>query len=148
MKVKEKKKRKRRLTLNQKRVLDRIKTQVQNGAKVSVTAAMRGIYSPSTATKPDKINTLPEFMELLEEQLPDDHLAMRHRELLDKREQEVVVLGRGKKTRIERIDKGPDVQAVKAGLDMAYKIRGRYPKDGPNVAIQFNMREGDNSFKK
>ena len=106
------------LTLNQSRVLERIREQVQNGTKVSVTAAMRGIYSPSTATRPEKITKLPEYQQLLQECLPDELLVRRHAELLDKR----------KHVRIKNqlIDMGPDTSAVAKALDMAYRLRGKY----------------------
>ena len=118
------------LTLNQSRVLDRIREQVQKGTKVSVTAAMRGIYSPSTATRPEKITRLPEFQELMQSLLPDDLLITRHAELLNKR-QYLTVYNKvkvGKKwEKISRfIDIGPDSSTVTKALDMAYKLRGYY----------------------
>lgn len=42
-------------TLNQEKVFQRVAEKVRKGGKVSVSAAMRGIYAPSTATKPDKV---------------------------------------------------------------------------------------------
>lgn len=152
---KEKKERKRRkLTANQIIVLGKIADQVRKG-KVNVTEAMRGIYAPSVPST--RITALPEYESLLQKFLPDEKLAKRHEELLDKRDIEVVFdyervededgepdeetgelpMKTIKKPRI--IDKGPETNAVKAALDMAYKIKGRYPKEGANVALQFNF---------
>ena len=133
----------RELTFNQARVLDRIREQVQKGTKVSVTAAMRGIYSPSTATRPEKITKLPAFQELLNEYLPDDLVTRRHRELLDKRDIEIVYdeIKKGKGwIRVPRvIDKGPETQAVSKAIEMKYRLGNRYPNPANSMGVQFNF---------
>lgn len=116
------------LTLNQSRVLGRIREQVQKGSKVSVTAAMRGIYSPSTATRPEKITKLPEYKELLQELFPDDKLVKLHRELLNKRHYlkvyERVKVDKKWKVVSHLIDVGPETQATSYALNLAYKLKG------------------------
>lgn len=57
------------------------------------------------------------------EMLSDELLAERHLELLNKRE--VYRIGYGEDTEYEVSDQ-PDTQAVKAALDMAYKLKGSY----------------------
>ena len=139
-------KKKRQLTLNQKVVLDRVKEQLRTGMKVNVSAATKGIYSQKNTAVASNITKLPEFQILLEEHLPDDHIQMRHRELLDKRDTEVVKLGFGKKAKWELIDKGPETNAVKAALDMAYKIKNKYPNPATNVAVQVNLGESKKDY--
>ena len=146
MKTATRKKGKKKLTLNQKRVLDRIGAQIQKDAKVSVTKAMRGIYSPSYAARPEKITTLPEYEQLLNTHLSDEKIARRHEELLDKRDTTIVYerkkVGRKWTETHKVLDHGPETAAVGKALDMAYKIKGRYPKEGANVALMFNFGGG------
>lgn len=156
--TKEKKRKRKNLTANQIMVLGKIADQVRKG-KVNVTEAMRGIYAPSVPST--RITALPEYEQLLTKFLPDEKIAKRHEELLDKRDFDVVYdeveeedpnwepgendddetggpkMIRKKVARL--VDKGPETNAVKAALDMAYKIKGRYPKEGANVALQFNF---------
>lgn len=61
----------------------------------------------------------PAIAEAIAEALPDDLLAQRHLELLNKRE--VIRTPQG-----DMVTDQPDTQAVKAALDMAYKIKGTY----------------------
>jgi hypothetical protein len=56
----------------------------------------------------------------------DDILAKRHAELLNKRE--VIVVHEGKESHHELTDQ-PDTNAVKAALDMAYKLKKHYPAE-------------------
>lgn len=167
MKTKERKKRVRKLTANQIIVLGKVADQIKKG-KVNVTEAMRGIYAPSYPST--KIIQLPEYEQLLQKFLPDEKIAKRHEELLDKRDLDVVYdeveeedpdwepgendddeTGGPKmiRKRVARlVDKGPETNAVKAALDMAYKIKGRYPKEGANVALQFNFGSNNSDYRK
>lgn len=70
-------------TLNQKIAAQRIVEQVGKGGKVSVSKAMRGVYSPSVAKNPKKITESKGFQELLGSFLPDKKVLQRHKELLD-----------------------------------------------------------------
>jgi hypothetical protein len=58
----------------------------------------------------------------------DEALAAKHTELLNKREVHITKLPDGS-TEAELIDQ-PDTQAVKAALDMAYKLKRHYPAEG------------------
>jgi hypothetical protein len=61
----------------------------------------------------------PQIIDAIAEALPDDLLARRHLELLNKRE--VIRTPDG-----DELSDQPDTQAVKAALDMAYKLKGSY----------------------
>lgn len=165
---KTKKKRVRKLSPNQIRVLARIAEQVKRGEKVVVTKAMQGIYSPATAKHPEKINKLPEYEALINEHLPDSKLAEKHRQLLDAGQLEKLyfnesdsdeVIGHvvenmpgysllhivapensdGRVTSKYAYVRAPDSNTQDKALDKAYKIKGHYPKEGANVALQFNF---------
>src|SRR5581483_12448070 len=91
-------------TIKQKRAF---KAVVEKGRSVS--GATRDVgYSPNTAVDPGKLTQSKGWQELLNEYLPDDILADKHRELLEHTGPEGQL----------------DVQAVKAALDMAYKLKG------------------------
>ncbi len=76
-------------------------------------------------TKSDKLTKSKGWQELLKMHLSDEMLAKKHKQLLDK--QEVIVKNNVTSGEIDVIPTGEiDVQAVKAGLDMAYKLKGRY----------------------
>lgn len=83
-------------------------------------------YAASTSKRTNKVTRTKGWAELMEEELPDKLLAKRHRELLDSRQVEIV--HNGKESHAEIIDQ-PDVQAVSKGLDMAYKLGGKYAPD-------------------
>ncbi len=96
---------------------------------------------------------------LMDEQLPEAHLALRHRELLDKRETTTRVVGHGKHRKVEVVDLGVDTSAVGRGLELAYKIRGKMkdtepPIERPNVYnlfyqqnVQAQVRSFEDSLK-
>ena len=67
--------------------------------------------------------------ELLEEKLPDELLATRHQELLNKREV-VNVFDHESGEYKNIVLNQPETHAVKAGLEMAYKLKGRYASEG------------------
>lgn len=88
-------------------------------------------YSESYA-KNGNITKTDSWQELLRTYIPDELLAKRHKELLDKREIKRTFnheLGEF----IDEVTNQPDTNAVKAGLDMAYKLKRRYPKEGINI---------------
>jgi hypothetical protein len=80
-------------------------------------ALLRAGYSKHTAKKPNQVTNSQGWQELLAIHLPDKDLAAKHKELLNKKDKN-----------------GIDTQAVKAGLDMAYKIKGYYEKDNAQKA--------------
>lgn len=70
----------------------------------------------------------PKIVNALQEALPDELLAEKHLALLNK--QEIVTKNNVTTGEIDIIPTGEiDVQAVKAGLEMAYKLKGSYAPD-------------------
>lgn len=115
---------------------------VENGGNAS-RAMIEAGYSPATAKNPDKLTASPTFQALLDEYLPERHLAEKHREFLDsKRIIRTYVKGDLKETTEET-----DGNAVKA-LDIAYKLRGKYQdKVGNNVLIVNISKEVADRYK-
>lgn len=118
-------------TIKQKNVFKKI---AENHGNISKSMLQVG-YSPNTAKKPQNLTESKGWQELMQEYLPDSLLAERHRELLDKREIHFIK-GEDGKGESELLDT-PDTNAVTKGLDMAYKIGGRYaPEKHLNVNIE------------
>lgn len=92
-------------TLKQKKAF---KETLENGGVVS-RAMLEAGYSEAMAKNPQKLTESDGWQELMDTYLPDSLLAKKHKELLNKR-----TLG------------SIDVQAVKSGLDMAYRLKGKY----------------------
>lgn len=111
-------------TINQKAVFDRVAKKVGKGLVTSVSREMRGIYSPGVVRNPQKLTRSKGWKELMDKELPDGLLAKRHRELLNKREV-VYIAGKQEKELIDQ----PDTQAVSKALDMAYKLKNKYPNE-------------------
>ncbi len=82
-------------------------------------ALLKAGYSESYANT-GQITYTKGWQEVLEKALPDELLAKRHRELLNKRE--------------EKRDE-PETQAVTKGLDMAYKLKGSYAPEKHKVEV-------------
>lgn len=84
---------------------------------------------------------------LMDKYLKDSYLLDKHKGLLEKKEtyrQFNKVTGRVEIVRTDEID----ATAVQKGLDMAYKLKGRY-SDGVqvNVATQINLDEARSEFE-
>ena len=93
-----------------------------NGGNISQAMRVAG-YSPSAVKRTDKLTRTKGWEELMKQHLPDSLLAKRHMELLNKKE--VIVTHIGRESKVEMTEQ-PDVQAVSKGLDMAYKLKGKY----------------------
>lgn len=61
--------------------------------------------------------------------LPDTLVFKRHRELLNARVREVIVVGQGFAREVKVVDLGPDTSAVAKGLELAYKAKGKIAGD-------------------
>lgn len=104
-------------TLKQKKAF---KAALENGGVVSRAMAEAG-YSDSMAKNPQKLTTTPGWKELMDTHLPEDHLAERHRELLD----------------------SPKGETANKALDMAYKLKGSYaPDKSININAELTVDEG------
>lgn len=93
---------------------------------MSVGEAMRQAgYPATTASNPQQLTRSKAWEELMEEHLPDKLLAEKHRELLmaDKK------ITQYKKGEVIEQTIEVDMPAIKAGLDMAYKLKGHYKGD-------------------
>ena len=112
------------VTIKQKLVANKI---VENHGNISKTMREVG-YSYNTAKKPGNLTNSKGWNELMEEYFPDEHLAKRHKDLLDK--EEVVVKNNNKTGKVDIIKTGQiDPQSVSRGLDMAYKLKNKYAPD-------------------
>ena len=96
-----------------------------------------GVYTPGVAKRGGIKNTKSWKM-LMAEYMPEEHLAMRHAELLDKRE---ILSVKNEDGGYEQIDMGPDTNAVSKGLDMAYKLRGSFKKEEDTApkTVMYNL---------
>lgn len=108
-------------TQKQKRAIQKM---AENGGNAS--AAMREAgYSEETIKDPGKLTNSKAYREFFKEHISHDVLKEKHLALLNK--QQVIAKNNNETGEIEIIRTGEiDVQAVKAGLDMAYKVVGEY----------------------
>lgn len=60
------------------------------------------------------------------EYMPEEFLALRHSELLNKRDYRTVIDEDGKK---HEVDNGPETNAISKGLELAYRLRGSFAKE-------------------
>lgn len=113
--------RKRKPSMRQKEAMDNV---VENRGNVS--KAMRDAGYPAiTAKNPKNLTESKAWADYMEEHLPDADLAKKHKELLNKKQ--VVLKNNNETGEIDTIFTDEiDVQAVKAALDMAYKLKGNY----------------------
>lgn len=100
------------------------KNVVENGGNKGKGMRDAG-YSKAMAKSPKKLTETKSWEDLMEKYLPDNLLTKKHRELLNKKE--TVIKNNNKNGNIEIVKTGEiDQQAVKAGLDMAYKLKDKY----------------------
>lgn len=79
-----------------------------------VSVAMKEVgYSKSMANNPQYLTQSDGWKELVEKYIPDDLLAQKHRDLLQATDK----------------DGYTDYGSVKAGIDMGYKLKGKYAPD-------------------
>lgn len=128
-------------TIRQKKAFKLVETG-RNTGEIMVAAG----YSPKTAKAPTKLTKSKGWEELMEKYLPDKLLTTKHKELL-----EVPVKVRHfKKGELESEIEQLDSFAVSKGLDMAYKLKGKYAaekrelsgKDGQPLVIKFDESFG------
>ena len=68
------------------------------------------------------------WQELMRTYLPDELLAKRHKELLNKREL-VKIFNHTTGEYEKELYDSPDTQAVSKGLELGYRIKGKFPKE-------------------
>lgn len=109
-------------TIKQKRAF---KAVGLNGGNIS--KAMREVgYSKQVAKRTDKLTNSNGWKELMDKHMPDSILAAKHRQLLNKKDKDT---------------DEPETQAVSKALDMAYKLKDKYPKSNTIVPVQINFNE-------
>lgn len=116
-------------TENQKIVFAKVVAKKRKGAKVSVSAEMHPPYSKRFAEHPDRLKKSKGWEELMEQYLPDKLLGKKHRELLEVPKKVRTFIKGDLSTEYEELDSN----AVKAGLDMAYKLKGKYAPEKHDV---------------
>lgn len=94
-------------------------------------AAMEQLEYSKEYARNGNIAETDSWQELIKQELPDTKLLKRHNELLDKREI-VKEFSHEQGEYIEKVTDQPETQAVSKGLDMAYRLRRKYPKEGIN----------------
>ncbi|MEK7180321.1 MAG: hypothetical protein AAB706_02500 [Patescibacteria group bacterium] len=99
---------------------------LEDGGKTPIGKLMlQAGYAKAYAKNPQHLKKTSSWKELMEMYLPDDLLSRKHQELLNKKE----YLAIGKKGEREVVPTGEiDPNAVSKGLDMAYKLKSKYPK--------------------
>ena len=95
-------------------------------------AAMEQLEYSKEYARNGNITETESWQELIKQELPDTKLLKRHNELLDKREI-VKEFSHEQGEYVQRVIDQPDTNAVKAGLEMAYKLKKRYPKEGIQI---------------
>jgi hypothetical protein len=79
-------------------------------------------YSAKTAKNPSHVTRSKNWNELMNQYLPDTLLMKRHKQLINAKVK-VRIFRNGK---LETKKEYMDYKAMKAGLDMAYKLNGKY----------------------
>lgn len=121
-------------TIKQKKAF---KESLENGG--NVTEAMKTAeYAEATIHNPQNLTESDGWKALMHKYLPDDKLAKRHEELLDKREKVIIEhKDRSGNSDIYEVLDQPDTQAVSKGLEMAYKLKGAY---APEKSVQVQVK--------
>lgn len=128
-------------TLKQKKAF---KKTIENNGSVS-RAMIEAGYSPNFAKNPQTLTESNGWKELMDEYLPDKLLAKKHLELLNKKEI-ITTFNHASGEREAEITEFPETQAVSKGLEMAYKMKGRFPKDGQGTQVNIVNISFDNAF--
>lgn len=97
-----------------------------------------GVYSEGVAKRVDQITKSQSWQMLMKEYMPDEYLAKRHSELLDKRSFRTIKNPDGT---TEEVDNGPETAAVTKGLELAYRIGGKFGKEeAPQTStVMYNL---------
>lgn len=105
-------------TLKQKKAFDNFTENHGNTYR----AMRKAGYKHNTAKKPSNLTNSVGWKELMDKYIPEDLLAKKHKELLTIPIKKRTYIKGDLETETEELD----TNAIKAGLDMAYKLRGSY----------------------
>lgn len=105
-----------------------------NGGIISK-AMLKAGYSESVSKRTDKLTNTKGWEELMEQHLPDKLLAEKHQELLNAE----IIIRQKIKGELVWEKKKIDSQSVSKGLDMGYKLKGKYaPEKSQSVILNLN----------
>ena len=106
-------------------------------------AMIQAGYAVSTSKKPQNLTKSKSWPELIEKYLPDKLLAKRHKELLNVPRKIRTYIKGDLQTETEEMD----TQAVGKALDLAYKIKNKFPSEkssgDTNIAVINIIRFGE-----
>lgn len=110
--------------------------------------------SYSKKTVPQMVTETKSWQMLMDEHMPEDLIALRHTELLNKRARRNIKNAKGEVIEYD-VDDGPDTLAVVKALELAYKLRGSFAaeKKAPDGNVIYNLfykpevREAMKSFE-
>ena len=90
--------------------------------------------------------TKPKIIKAIADAFPDQLLAEKHLELLNKREKVIIERKNDDGSDVYEVLDQPETQAVGKALDMAYKIKGSYQAEKPvspnlNIFIKIENKE-------
>lgn len=121
------------------------KKLVENHGNVS--KSMREVgYSKGYSKNPQEMKRTKSWTELLEDDLPDALLTSMHRKLLKKKKYVIVEDNEGNKTAIATNE--IDESAVSKGLDMAFKLKGKYAPEKHKIAFEELDKMDDDELAK
>ena len=119
-------------TIKQKRAFK----EVVNGS--SLAGAMRTVgYSLETSKRTNKLTRTRGWKEMMDSYLPDRDLAKVHKEGLKAGRK--IFKNNNETNQIEEVGFEPDYLVRHKYLETAYKIKSKFPKEAPGVAIQVNI---------
>ena len=97
-----------------------------------------GVYSETVADRTNVITNTQSWQTLMKQYMPEEHLALRHSEILDKRDYKKVMDDDGN---MVEVDNGPNTAAVVKGLELAYRLRGSFNEDkvAPPSTVMYNL---------
>lgn len=102
-----------------------------------------GVYSEGVAKRVGQITKSKSWQLLMQEYLPESTIALRHAELLDKRDWRKVEEKDPETGQIKThfVDDGPETLAVSKGLELAYRLRGAFSKEEkpPPSTVMYNL---------
>lgn len=108
---------------------DAVKILSENIGKPIGEAMREAGYSKSTSETPQRLTESKGFQQLMDEYLPDELLAEKHKELLTTPKKVRHYVKGDLESEYEELD----TQAVSKGLDMAYKLKGSYAPEKKEI---------------
>ena len=126
-------------TINQETVFKKVTEKMRKGAKVSISAEMNPPYSKRFSEHPDKLKKSKGWEELMEKYLPDKLLAKKHKELLTIPKKVRTYIKGDLESEYEELDS----QAISKGLDMGYKLKGKYQAEKIEHSGELNITSED-----